>query len=108
MKGTLPALIFLLQRSRPLACINISAATEQAPYMHYYFCCNRAGTLRALIFLLQQSKHLMHQVPQKILVHNIPKNNLRNLMCNLGASPSQTKSHLLELYQIVTTYKDNL
>jgi hypothetical protein len=91
MKGTLPALIFLLQQSRPLACINISAATEQAPYMHYYFCCNRASTSCI-----------------KFLVHNIPKNNLRNLMCNLGASPSQTKSHLLELYQIVTTYKDNL
>jgi len=66
------------------------------------------GTLPRLIFLLQQNKHLMHQVPQKILVHNIPKNNLKNLMCNLGASPSQTKSHMLKFYQIVTTYKDNL
>jgi hypothetical protein len=29
-------------------------------------------------------------------------------MCNLDASPSQTKSHLVEFYQIVTTYKDNI
>jgi hypothetical protein len=34
MKGTLPALIFLLQQSRPLAGINISAATEQATCLH--------------------------------------------------------------------------
>jgi hypothetical protein len=39
-------------------------------------------------------------------VHNIPKNNLRNLMPNLGASPSQTKEYMLEFYQIFTTYED--
>ncbi len=27
-------------------------------------------------------------------------------MPNLGASPSQTKEHLLEFYQIFTTYED--